>query len=108
MRPGRPASGTFRLTNQTGRTIEVLLRPDSSSSRPEALVHLRLSARGGELSNTTIEGLPRVLIAPVALRPGQSTELRAAAWIERGADTGNAGGVASVVLEPVARPEPRR
>jgi hypothetical protein len=105
IRPGRSVSGRFRLTNQTGRTMEVGLRALPSSTGLEGVVHLRLTA-DRQLSNTTVEGLRKTPSDPVALRPGQTTELRAAAWIEKGADTGYAGRHLGVVLAPVA--DPRR
>ena len=101
LHPGRPVSGVFSLTNQTGRTVAVRLRTDPSGGRLQSLVHLRLMAADQRLlADTKVAALRATPARALSLRPGQTSRLRARAWIEPGADVGYPGRRLDVVLTP--------
>jgi hypothetical protein len=101
LRPAsRPAGGRFRVQNQTGRTIRLGFRAHRSSTSLDALVHVRLSAAGRPLAETTLQGLARTTEA-LWLPSGAARWIDLRAWMPANAGDGYEGRQVDVSLVPV-------
>lgn len=101
MRPGSRAKGRMRLTNETGKRLQVGIRATPSSTALDGTVHVRLIAAGRRIADTTLQALRQGSSGSVAIAPGGSASVRVIAWIPADVETGYEGRRVFVALATV-------
>lgn len=100
LRPGGQAAGSVRLRNQTGSALAVGLRAEPSSTALDGLAHVRVSAGGRVLADTTLQLLRRGTPGRLRLAPGAAARVRVVASLPADAQSGYEGERVTVRLVP--------
>jgi hypothetical protein len=91
LRPGRHVAGAITLSNQTGKTLELGLRAEPSSTALDGITRVRISAGAETIFDSTLGALREGTDVPLALGPGRSRRVLVTAWIPAGEPTGYEG-----------------
>jgi len=97
LHPGQSASGSFRLTNQTGMAEAIGLAAAPSSHRLDETLSMRLTSRGRTLANGTLAALSASGERKLVLGPGETSKVTATVSLAP-----NAGADAAAALVDVA------
>jgi hypothetical protein len=97
-RPGESASGSFRLTNQTGVREAIQLGATPSAHGLDRALELRLSSDGRILAEGTLGSFPGTDAAPLVLGPGQSATVEATASLSPTLGEEAAAGLVEVAI----------
>ncbi|MDX6653189.1 MAG: hypothetical protein QOJ38_1970 [Solirubrobacterales bacterium] len=101
LRPGgNRAAGSFKVHNQTGRTMPLDFHARPSSAAINGLLQVRLSAAGRTLVRTSLQDMVRGGGGTLRLRSGATRQLTLAAWMPAGVGSGYEGRVIDVSLVP--------
>jgi hypothetical protein len=100
--PGRGATATFTVRNQTGESEAVAFRATADSTALDGLLRIRLRAAGRLLADTTLQGMRR-RTEVVDLSSGAESRFRLQAWIPAEIRNGYEGRSVSVTLTPEMR-----
>jgi hypothetical protein len=98
LRPGgRGAAGAFRMRNQTGDDLAIVLKTEADSTAFNGLLRFRVRIGGRLVADTTLEGLRR---RPIRLRlgSGQRARVQLEAWLPRDILSGYEGRLVRVSL----------
>ncbi len=102
MEPGAQDSGstgTIKVRNQTGRTLQVHLRGLPSTVDLDALLWVQIDAGERELFRGPVGGLRAWTLESFSLRPGQRQTVSVQTWLPSSVQTGYEGRIATVDLE---------
>jgi hypothetical protein len=101
---GAPASASFTVRNQTGRTLAVGFRAGAGSHELDGLLRIRLRSGDATLADTTLQGLRHGGASTLSLRSGAALPVAVEAWIPEGT-TDYEGRDVAVELTPMLRAE---
>jgi hypothetical protein len=97
LHPGQSASGSFRLTNQTGVAEAIRLAAVPSSHRLDDTLSIRLTSRGETVVDGTLGSLASGGAGKLILRPGEAAKVNATVTLST-----DAGPAAAAALVDVA------
>jgi hypothetical protein len=100
--PGRAVSGSFVVTNQSGRTLTVRFRARATTPALDEDLMLRLRYPGQAAFDAPLAALAKGSSRGLRLASGERRRVGVAAWLRADAGTGHRGLAATVTIEPRA------
>jgi hypothetical protein len=96
---GRPASGSFRIRNQSGDRLRIHLSAKADSTALDGLLRVRLEGDGRLLADSTLQGLESHPV-PLSLASGAGLRMRLEAWVPADVLSGYEARLVHVSLVP--------